>query len=61
MDRKEEHRQQKEKERDEKKKAEKAFEEESQKQRLPINSAGLMVIGIVLTLLAVYAWMFWFR
>jgi hypothetical protein len=61
MDRKDEHRQQKEKEREEKKKAEKAYEEKSQKERLPVNSVWLMAIGIVLTLLAVYTWMFWLR
>ena len=61
MDRKDEHRQQKEREREEKKKAEKAYEEKSQKERLPINSVWLMAIGIVLTLMAVYTWMFWFR
>jgi hypothetical protein len=61
MDRKEEHRQQKEKARGEKKKADKAYEEKSQKEQPPINSVWLMGVGIVLTLLAVYTWMFWFR
>jgi hypothetical protein len=61
MDRKDQHRQQKEKEREEKNKAEKAYEEQSQKARLPIDSVWLMAIGIVLTLLVVYTWMCWFR
>jgi membrane protein YdbS with pleckstrin-like domain len=61
MDRKDEHRQQKEKEREEKKKTEKAYEVKSQKERLPVSSVWLMAIGIVLTLLAVYTWMFWLR
>jgi hypothetical protein len=61
MDRKDERRQHKEKERDEKKKAEKAYQEQSQKERLPVNSVWIMAIGIVLTLAAVYTWMFWFR
>jgi hypothetical protein len=61
MDRKEQQRQHKEKEREEKNKAKKAYEEQSQKERLPINSVWLMAIGIVLTLAAVFTWMFWFR
>jgi len=61
MDRKDEHRQQKEKEREEKKKAEKAYGKKSQKERLLVNSIWLMAIGIVLTPLAVYTWMFWLR
>jgi hypothetical protein len=61
MDRKEQQRQRKEKEREENKKAEKAYEEQSQKERLPVNSVWLMAIGIILTLVAIYTWMFWFR
>jgi hypothetical protein len=61
MNRKDEQRHRKEKQREEKNKAEKAYEEQSQKERLPIKSAWVMVIGIVLTLLAVYTWMFWFQ
>jgi hypothetical protein len=61
MDRKEQLRQHKEEQREEKNKAEKAYEEQSQKERLPINSVWVMAIGIILTLAAVYTWMFWFR
>ena len=58
MDRREQHRQHKEKEREQTNKREQAYENEAQKRRLPV-PAWLMVIGLVLTLLAVYVWMAW--
>jgi hypothetical protein len=58
MDKKDRHREQKEKEREQKKKHEQAYENEEQKRRLPV-PAWLMVVGAVLTLSALYVWMFW--
>jgi type VI protein secretion system component VasF len=58
MDRREQHRQHKEKEREQKKKEDQAYEAREEKRRLPV-PAWLMVVGIVLTLAAVYVWMFW--
>ena len=58
MDHREQHRQHKEKEREQKKKHEQAYENEEQKRRLPV-PAWLMFLGVVLTALALYVWMFW--
>ncbi len=58
MDHREQHRQHKEKEREQKKKQERAYEDKEQKRRLPV-PAWLMVIGVVLTVVAVFAWTFW--
>ena len=52
MGHQEKHRQQKEKEREQKNKKEKAYDDAQGKRRLPVNSVGLIVAGIVLTLLA---------
>jgi hypothetical protein len=59
MDHREQHQQHKEKVRDQKIKEERAYEEEQQKNRLPIHPAWLMVGGVLLTLMAVYVWTFW--
>ena len=56
MDHREKHQQQKEKQREQKKKEDKAYEAQSAKRRLPVNSVALVVIGLILTVLAVYAW-----
>jgi len=58
MDKKERHQQQKEKEREQKKKDEQKYENEVQKRRLPV-PAWVMLLGLVLTALALYVWMFW--
>jgi hypothetical protein len=58
MDHREQHRQHKEKEREDKKKHEKAFEEKSEKGRLPIHPAWIVVVGVALTAIAVYVWTF---
>ncbi len=59
MDHRERHLQHKEKEREEKKKREKVFEEKQAEDRLPIHPAWIVVIGIVLTAIAVSVWTFW--
>jgi hypothetical protein len=61
MDRREEHQQHKEKEREQKKKEEKIFEEVSEKNRLPIHPAWVVVIGVALVGTVVYVWTFWWR
>jgi hypothetical protein len=61
MDRREEHQQHKEKEREQKKKVEKAYEEESEKYRLPVHPAWVVVIGVTLIGIVVYVWTFWWR
>jgi preprotein translocase subunit Sec61beta len=61
MDRREEHHLHKEKEREQKKKAEKAYEEKSEKNRLPIHPAWVVVIGVALITMVVYVWTFWWR
>jgi hypothetical protein len=58
MDRREQHRQHKEQEREQKKKEERAYEDAEQKRRLPV-PAWVMVVGVVLTVVAVYVWTFW--
>jgi type VI protein secretion system component VasF len=58
MDNREKHRQHKEKEREQKKKEEQAYEKKELRRRLPV-PAWLMVIGVLLTGLALYVWMFW--
>jgi hypothetical protein len=55
MDAKEKHQQKKDKEREEQKKIDKAYEEESQKNRVPFNPIG-WVVGTVLVLLIIYIW-----
>jgi hypothetical protein len=55
MDRQERHQQQKEKQRDQKNKQEQVYEDQQQKQRLPLHPFWF-VIGAVLVLLAVYTW-----
>ncbi len=57
MDSQEKHQQKKEKEREQEKKADKAHEEESFDQRLPINPVW-WVVGTVLVLLVIYFWTF---
>jgi len=57
MDYQEKQKQKKEKEREEEKKVDKAHEEESQKNRLPLNPLW-MILGIGLTLLVIYFWTF---
>jgi cytoskeletal protein RodZ len=56
MDHQEKHRQQKEKERERKNKKERAYEEVQEKRRLPVNSVWLVVVGVILTAMAVYVW-----
>lgn len=56
MDHQEKHRQQKEKAREQKNTAEQVYEDKQQKRRLPVNSIGLIVVGVVLTVAALYAW-----
>jgi hypothetical protein len=58
MDRREQRRQHKQKEREQKNKQEQAYENEAQKRRLPV-PGWWMVVGLVLTLLAIYVWMAW--
>jgi hypothetical protein len=58
MDHREKHQQHKQKERERKKKDEKGYEDASKKGRLPVNSAWLVVAGVLLTALVVYTWMF---
>jgi hypothetical protein len=58
MDHREKHQQHKQKEREQKKKVDKAYEDASEKRRLPVNSAWLVVAGVLLTVLIVYAWTF---
>ena len=58
MDRREEHQQHKEKERAQKKKDEHAYEEASEKRRLPVNSVVFVVVGVVLTAIVIYVWTF---
>jgi uncharacterized membrane protein len=58
MDRREQHHQHKEKAREQKKKEEKAFEEDHEKRRLPIHPAWLVVLGVLMTMMAVYVWTF---
>jgi hypothetical protein len=55
MDSQEKHKQRKEKEREEQKKIDKAHEEETQKNRLPLNPFW-WVIGVALTLFVLYVW-----
>jgi hypothetical protein len=57
MDSQEQHRQHKEKDREQQKKVDKAHEEVSQKNRLPLNPLWL-ILGTALTLLVVYIWTF---
>jgi ribosomal silencing factor RsfS len=56
MDRQEKHRQKKEIERAEKNKSEKAYEEGQQQRRWPVNSVGLVVVGILLVSAILYVW-----
>jgi hypothetical protein len=56
MDRQEKHRQQKEKERDQKNQADKAYEDRQERRRPPVNAVWLVVLGIVLTTVILYAW-----
>jgi hypothetical protein len=56
MDRQEKHRQQKEKERGQENKADQAYEVQQQKRRLPVNSVWMVVVGVLLTALALYMW-----
>lgn len=58
MDRRDQHRQHKEKDREQKKKDDQSYEDEQQKRRLPVNAAWLIVAGILLTALILYAWIF---
>lgn len=58
MDHQEKLRQQKDTEREQKNKQQQAYEEVQEKRRLPVKSVGLIVIGIVLTTLALYTWTF---
>jgi len=58
MDKQEQRRQHKEKEREHEKKAEKVYEDESHKRRLPLKSAWVIVLGIVLVLAVIYVWTF---
>jgi hypothetical protein len=58
MDRQDKHRQHKEMEREQRNKADQAHEDVQQKRRLPVNSVGLIVVGIVLTVLALNVWTF---
>ena len=60
MDHQEKHRQHKEKEREQKNKADQAYEVRQEKRRLPVNSVWLIVVGIVLTMMALYVWTFGF-
>lgn len=55
MDSQEKHQQKKEKEREKQKKVDKAHEEQSQRNRLPVNPIW-WVIGTVLILLVIYFW-----
>jgi hypothetical protein len=55
MDQQEKHQQKKEKDREQQKKVDKAYEEESQKNRFPIHPLW-WIVGVVLTLLVVYFW-----
>jgi hypothetical protein len=57
MDRQERHQQAKQKERDEKNQAEKAHEEVTQKNRLPVHPLWF-VLGTAAVLAAVYTWTF---
>jgi hypothetical protein len=61
MDHNAQHHQHKEKERELKKKEEKAYEEASEKNRLPIHPAWVVVVGIALVGMVVYVWTFWWR
>jgi preprotein translocase subunit Sec61beta len=61
MDHNAQHHQHKEKEREQKKKEEKAYEEGSEKNRLPIHPAWVVVVGIALIGMVVYVWTFWWR
>lgn len=55
MDRQERHQQEKQKAREEKNRAEQAYEEESQKNRLPLHPAWF-VLGTSLVLVVIYFW-----
>lgn len=55
MDQQEKRQQKKEKEREEQKKIDKAHEEESQQNRLPIHPVW-WIVGAVLTLVVIYYW-----
>ncbi len=55
MDRQERHQQEKQKAREEKNRAEKAYEEEQQKHRLPLNPFWYAV-GTMLVLVVIYFW-----
>jgi hypothetical protein len=61
MDHQEKHKQLKEKEREHKKKEEKAYERQSDKNRLPIHPAWVVVVGVALIGMVVYVWTIWWR
>lgn len=61
MDHQEKHKQLKEKEREHKKKEEKAFEVQSEKNRLPIHPAWVVVVGAAFIGMVVYVWTIWWR
>ena len=56
MDHKDQHRQHHQKEREEKKKEQKEYERAREKGALPFHPAWLVVVGIVLTGLAILVW-----
>ena len=61
MDHQEKHKQLKEKEREQKKKEEKVYEERSERNRLPIHPAWVVVIGAACIGIVVYVWTIWWR
>jgi cytoskeletal protein RodZ len=56
VDRQEKHRQTKEKEREQNNKADEAYEARQEKERPPVNSVVLIVVGTVLVGIALYLW-----
>lgn len=56
MDNREERRQQKDKAREQKNKADKTYDDAAEKRRPPVNAVWLIVLGIALTSVILYAW-----